>query len=53
MMRRTIRFIVTLALVLLVAPLAAAPPGKVYRIAFLLAGSPMRPTMPTAIPEVF
>ena len=55
MMRRTIGFIVTLALALLVAPLAAqAPPaGKVYRIAFLFAGSPTRPTMSTAIQEAF
>jgi putative ABC transport system substrate-binding protein len=54
MMRRTIRFIITLVLALLVAPLAAAaPPGKVSRIAFLFAGSPTRPTMSTAIQEAF
>jgi putative tryptophan/tyrosine transport system substrate-binding protein len=55
MMRRTIRFIATLALGLLVAPLAveAQPPGKVYRIAFLSAGSPVSPSTPTPILEAF
>jgi putative ABC transport system substrate-binding protein len=55
MMRHTIRFIVAIALGLLVAPLAAAapPPGKVARIAFLSAGSPARPSMPTAILDAF
>jgi putative tryptophan/tyrosine transport system substrate-binding protein len=44
-----------LALVLLMPPLgAAAPrPGRVSRIAFLFAGSPTRPTMPSALQEAF
>jgi hypothetical protein len=47
--------LITLALGLLVAPLAAAapPPGKVSRIAYLSAGSPARPSMPTAILDAF
>jgi putative ABC transport system substrate-binding protein len=50
-----IGLLITLAFGLLIVPLlAAAPrPGKVYRIAFLLAGSPTRPTMSTAIQEAF
>jgi putative ABC transport system substrate-binding protein len=55
MMRRPTGLLVTFALSLLVAPLAAAapPPGKVSRIAFLSAGSPARPSMPTAILDAF
>jgi len=42
--RRTVGGIVTLALAILVWPLAAAPPaGKVYRIGFLRAGQPPQP----------
>jgi putative tryptophan/tyrosine transport system substrate-binding protein len=53
MRRCTLALLLTLAL--LVPPLGAAapPPGKVSRIAFLLAGSPARPTMPTAILDAF
>jgi putative tryptophan/tyrosine transport system substrate-binding protein len=52
---RTILLLVTLALGVLVAPLAveAPPPGKVSRIAFLSAGSPARPLTPTAILDAF
>jgi ABC-type uncharacterized transport system substrate-binding protein len=54
MTRRTLALLLTLALGLLVAPLAtAAPPGKVFRIAFLSAGSPARPLTPTAILDAF
>jgi putative tryptophan/tyrosine transport system substrate-binding protein len=55
MMRRTIRFIATLAFFLLFTPLCsdAQSPGKVYRIAFLSAGSPARPLMPTAMLDAF
>jgi putative tryptophan/tyrosine transport system substrate-binding protein len=54
MTRRIIALLASLALALLVAPLAAAPPSaKVSRIAFLLAGSPTRPTTPSALQEAF
>jgi putative tryptophan/tyrosine transport system substrate-binding protein len=55
MTRRRIGLLITLAVTFLGVPLAAAapPPGKVARLAFLSAGSPARPSMPTAILDAF
>jgi putative tryptophan/tyrosine transport system substrate-binding protein len=55
MTRRCIGLLVTPAFGLLVVSLAAEaqPAGKVYRIAFLSAGSPTRPSLPTHMLDAF
>lgn len=51
----TIGIVVPLAFLLLLTPLCsdAQQPGKVYRIAFLEAGSPRPPSAPTPILDAF